>query len=106
MSCLRPIPDIRRSKLDFKTNICIFLGYVKNSNACRFLDLGTNSIIKARDAEFFEDKFIKDKDLSLKAVTENAKKSITPAESISSEAEGVDTEEETPKVTEQPSMLF
>ena len=79
-----------------------FLVFAKDSDACRFLDLGTNSI-KAREAEFFEDKFIKDKDLSLKNVPENAEKFIAPDESISPEVEDTDAEEETPKVIESPS---
>ena len=57
---------------------------------------GTNSIIEAWDAVFFEDKFIKDKGLSLKDVPKNIEKSIVPDESISPEEEGIDAEEETP----------
>ena len=74
----------------------MFLGFTKDSDAYRFLDLGTNSIIKVRDAEFFEDKFIRDKNLLLKEYLKNAENSITPDESISPEAEGTDDEEETP----------
>ena len=55
-----------------KTCACFF-SFDKDSDACRFLDLGTNSIIEARDAEFFEDKFIKDKSLLLKYVLEMLK---------------------------------
>jgi len=55
--------------------VCV-LGFAKDSDACRFLDLCTNSIIEARDAEFFEDKFTKDKGLALKYVLENIEKSI------------------------------
>jgi len=83
--------------------MCVFLGFAKDSDACGFLDLGTNSIIEAQDVEFFEDKFIKDKSLSLEDVPENAEKSITLDELISPEAEGTDTEEETPKTVEPPS---
>jgi len=97
------IPDIKRPKLGPAANRCVFLGFTKDSDACRFLNLGTNSIIEARDAESFEDKSIKDKGLSLKDVTENAEKPITPNESISPEAEGIDAEEETPKAIEPPS---
>jgi len=63
VSCVR-IPNIRRPKLDPTANKCAFLGFSKDSDACRFLDRGTNSIIEARYAELFEDKFIKDKGLS------------------------------------------
>jgi len=60
--------DIRRPKLSPKANMCVFLSFVEYSGACRFLDLCNNSIIKARDVEFFEDKFINNKGLSLKDV--------------------------------------
>jgi len=100
------IPYIRRPKLSPKANRCVFLDFAKDSDVCRFLDLGTNSIIEARDVEFFEDKFIKDKSFSLKNVPENAKKSIALDESISLEAEGVDAEEEIPKVVEPPSKCI
>ena len=66
------IPDIRRPKLGPKANKCIFLGFAKDSDACRFLDLNTHSIIEGRDAEFFEDKFIKDKGISLGNSIENS----------------------------------
>ena len=74
--------------------MCVFLGFSKDSDTYRFLDLGTNSINGARDVEFFEDKFIKDKILSLKDVHENTEKSIALDGSISPEAEGTDAEEE------------
>ena len=76
------IPDIKMPKLGPKANKCVFLDFSEDSNACSFLDLGTNSIIKARDAKFFEDKFIRDKGLSLKDVTENVEKSFAQDESI------------------------
>jgi len=84
------------------TGVC-FLVFFKDSDACRFLDVGTNSIIEARDAEFFEDKFIKDKDLALKNISENTEKFIALDESNSPEAEGTDAEEETQEVAEPPS---
>ena len=89
-----------------KANICVFLGFVKDSNAYKFLDFSTNSIIEARDAEFFEDKFIRDKGLALKDVPKNAEKSIVPDESISPEPKGVDAKEETPKVIEPASKCI
>ena len=66
----------------------------------------TNSIIEARDAEFFEDNFIEDKGLLLKDISETTKKSIALDESISSETEGVDAEDETPESIEPPSKLI
>jgi len=83
--------------------MCVFLGFSKDSDTYRFLDLGTNSINGARDVEFFEDKFIKDKILSLKDVHENTEKSIALDGSISPKAEGTDAEEETLEAIEQPS---
>ena len=59
---------IRRPKLGPKANRCVFFGFAKDSDAYRFLNLGTNSIIEAWDADFFEDKSIKDKGLSLKNI--------------------------------------
>ena len=82
-----------------------FLVLLKNSDACRFLDLSTNSIA-AQDAEFFKDNFIKDKDLSLKDVPKNTEKSITPDESISLEAEGTDIEEEILEAIGPPSKCI
>jgi hypothetical protein len=55
------ILDTRRPKLGLKAKRCAFLGFAEDSDAFRFLDLGTISIIKACDAEFFEDKVFKDK---------------------------------------------
>ncbi|XP_020263201.1 uncharacterized protein LOC109839181 [Asparagus officinalis] len=54
-----------------------------------FLDLGTNFIIEARDAEFFEDKFIKDKCSLLKDIAENTSMSDTQEEPVSRETESV-----------------
>ena len=54
----------------------MFLGFAKNSDACSFLNLGPNFIVEAWDIEFFEDEFMKDKDLSLKNIPENAEKFI------------------------------
>jgi len=85
--------------------VCV-LCFAKDNDACRFLNLGTNSIIEARDAAFFEDKFIKDKVLSLKNVPEITEKSIAPDESISPEAEGTDATERTPETVESPSKCI
>jgi len=56
--------------------------FAKESDACKFLDLGTNSIIEARDAEFFKDKFIKDKVLLPKDIPKNAEKFRAPDEQV------------------------
>ena len=45
--------QISGAKVGSKANKYVFLGFAKDSGACRFLDLDTNSIIKAQDAEFF-----------------------------------------------------
>ena len=90
MSYLCLVPSIWRLKLSPKADRCTFLGFTEDSDACRFLDLSTNSIIEVRDEEFYEDKFIKDKGLLLNDILENTKKSIALYESVSPEAEGVD----------------
>jgi len=46
------IPDIRRPKLGPRANMCVFLGFTEDSDACKFLNLGTKFIIKTQDAEF------------------------------------------------------
>ena len=74
--------DIRRPKLGPKTNKCVFLDFAEDSDAYRFLDLGTNSIIEAQNAECFENKFIKDKCLLLKDIAENASTSDVPEEPV------------------------
>lgn len=50
----------KRPKLKSKTIKSIFLGYAFNSKVYRFLNLSTNSIFKAINAEFFEHLTIKD----------------------------------------------
>ena len=60
VSCLHPDTKYKEAKA------CLFLGFAKDSDAYRFLDLGTNSISDARDVEFFEDKFIKNEDFRSK----------------------------------------
>ena len=59
---LAPLP--KKTKLGAKTMDCIFIGYVLNSSAYRFLvhkseipDIHVNMIIESRDAVFFEDIF-------------------------------------------------
>jgi len=65
VSCLRLNTRYKKAKArSYGKQMCVF-GFTEDSDACRLLNLGTNSIIKARDAEFFE------KDLSLKGVPEN-----------------------------------
>jgi len=84
----------------------VFLGFTKDSDACKFLGLGTNSIIEARDAEFFEDKFIKDKDLSLKDAPKmylKIQKSLLYQMSQSLQKQKVPILKKTPEATELPS---
>ncbi|KAK8915961.1 hypothetical protein KSP39_PZI022303 [Platanthera zijinensis] len=59
------VSDPRRSKLGPRTNTCVYLGCAEDSAADRFLDLSNNIIIESRDAVFFEDKFLKDKNLTI-----------------------------------------
>ena len=63
------ILDIKRPKFGPKANKCVFLSFAKDSDSCR-------------DAEYLEDKLIKDKGLSLKDVSENVEKSFAQDESI------------------------
>ena len=58
-------------KLKTRTTKAVFLGYVESSDAQRFLDLETNSIIEAQDVKYFEEKFIKDKCIMLYDLQEN-----------------------------------
>ena len=58
------IPDPKKVKIRPKTVDCVFIGYATNSSAYRFLvhksdisDIHINTIIKFRNASFFEDIF-------------------------------------------------
>lgn len=58
------IPDPKRKKIGPKTVDAIFVGYASGSNANRFLvvnsqinDISNNTMMEARDAVYFEDKF-------------------------------------------------
>ncbi|KAJ9561598.1 hypothetical protein OSB04_006758 [Centaurea solstitialis] len=53
-------PDPKRSKLGDRAMKSIFVGYAMNSVAYRFLDNESGFIVESRDADFFEDKFLKD----------------------------------------------
>ncbi|GJV60358.1 hypothetical protein Tco_1466458 [Tanacetum coccineum] len=49
--------DFRKTNIHPKTFDCVFIGYVIDSVAYRFMCLDDNSICESRDAEFFETKF-------------------------------------------------
>ena len=51
------LPDPKRHKLASRAVECVFLGYVTNSKACRFLDIKNNVIFESIDADFYENKF-------------------------------------------------
>ena len=62
--CLAKVlaPLLKKTKLETKTMDCVFIGYILNSSAYRFLvykleifDIHVNMIIEFRDAVFFED---------------------------------------------------
>ncbi|KAJ9547539.1 hypothetical protein OSB04_020082 [Centaurea solstitialis] len=53
-------PDPKRSKLGDRAIKSIFVGYAMNSVAYRFLDNESGVTLESRDADFFEDKFLKD----------------------------------------------
>ena len=53
------LPDCKKRKIGSKTFNCMFIGYASNSAAYRFLVLKSdvleyNTIIKTKNAEFFE----------------------------------------------------
>lgn len=48
------IPDVKRSKLDSKTQKLLFVGYCSDRKAYRFLDTETDTITICRDARFVE----------------------------------------------------
>ncbi|KAJ9547395.1 hypothetical protein OSB04_019938 [Centaurea solstitialis] len=53
-------PDPKISKLGDRAIKSIFVGYAMNSVAYKFLDNESGVIVESRDADFFEDKFLKD----------------------------------------------
>ena len=84
-----------------RTTKAVFLGYAETSDAWRFLDLETNSIIEARDAEYFKEKFIKDKSTMLHDLPQ--KLSMRENEIPESDKESKSmTEEVIPQVKEPP----
>lgn len=64
MWCLAkvPLPKPKKRRIGSKTTAYIFIGYTHNSLAYRFLELETNSVLKNKNVEFFENIFlVKDK---------------------------------------------
>ena len=64
------VPTPKQMKLEPKTVDCIFIGYAGYSSAYQFLihksevfDIHENTIIKSRNAYFFEDIFLKRMDM-------------------------------------------
>ena len=58
-------PDRKRTKLGPKAIKSVFVGYAVNSKAYRLLDLSSNTIVKSRDVDIIENKFINDSQISL-----------------------------------------
>ena len=48
------IPEPHKEKIGPKTKDSVFIGYAQNSPVYRCLVLETNTIMEARDADFFE----------------------------------------------------
>ena len=73
MGCLAyvQISDIRRPKLDHKANMCIFFSFAEDSDACRFLNIDTNSIIEARDESFMRTSLVRIKAYRLEMYLKN-----------------------------------
>ena len=59
------ISDPKRTKLGPRAIKSVFVGYVVNSKAYRLLDLSSNTIVKSRDVEFIENRFINDSQIPL-----------------------------------------
>jgi len=53
--CLAKVPllDFKQENIGPKTFISVFIGYIQNSVAYRFMSLNDFSISESRDAEFF-----------------------------------------------------
>ena len=95
------LPDIKNVKLRTRTIKVVFLGCVESSDARKFLDLETNSIIEARDAEYFEEKFIKDKSIMLHDLPENPSTRENEIPESDKESESM-IKEVVPQVEEPP----
>ena len=54
--CYSHIPSEKRGKLDYKSEKCIFVGYVENPKAYKLYNPDTKKIIISRDVIFNEDK--------------------------------------------------
>lgn len=54
--CYSHIPSKKRGKLDYKSEKCIFVGYVENPKAYKLYNPDTKKIIISRDVIFNEDK--------------------------------------------------
>lgn len=52
------VPKEKRTKLDYKAEKCLMLGYDVNAKAYRLLNLKSNKIIVSRDVVFNEDNFV------------------------------------------------
>lgn len=61
MSHLYPSARYQKTEVGTEDYRCAFIGYSQTSNTYHFLDLDSNIIIKSRDEDFFEDKFVSDK---------------------------------------------
>ena len=107
VTCLRRIPDIRRTKLSSKADICVFLVFVENSKSANYqiLTLTPSSKLGMQFSlriSLSRTKTNRSK-MFLKDVPENAENSIAPDESISLEAKSVNAKEEILEVVEPAS---
>jgi hypothetical protein len=68
------VPDPKRTKLGPRVIKSVFIGYAVNSKDYRLLVLSSNTIVKSRDVEFIENKFINDSQIPL---NQNEHKKLT-----------------------------
>ena len=79
------IDSAERSKLDAKSNKCVFVGYGGDEFGCRFWDYENQKIIRSRDVIFNENVMYKDKSIaeSSSSSTEVETKEFVEFEEIS-----------------------
>ena len=50
------VPDARRTKLDYKSHVCVLLGFSEESKGYRLYDSVTKRVVTSRDVVFEEDR--------------------------------------------------
>ena len=52
--CHTHVPEMKRNKLDHKSEICIFVGYSSNTKGYRVFNVKTNKLVVSRDVKVDE----------------------------------------------------